>query len=456
MESCNNLLLADAWPLSQLLQHGREVEITPTLARRILSECESMFQPPEQGRIRFMARNIRDRSLWNEPLLFGALEGKLIIGEGVDRLAGVDYSGIPWRFRVEVVPVEHREQLRKLVLAALADRRERHAAYYGAPLIEKAAQRQQPAPAVALPPSLPFAAPLTEILQHGREVLITPELAKRIKKECHYVHERKVKPWRVHFFVSEIKNKRFEQGRQISFALLKGNLLRMNGQHRLEGIIETGEAQMFMVEIKPVATEAALAALYDTYDTESRTLSETAGVLVEKGDLGQEQVSALLRAVQYLYTSFREPNEAQAANLLSHTVRNQLATFWYIYAKRYFALTEDAPADIKAALRRQSIVAVALCTLKYQPEKAAEFWRGLAMDDGLRRTDPRKALLKKLASGENARNVPFQMRMVAAAWNAFYEGRNLTEIRVDPGKPFRLAGTPVLVEHLDGELDNVA
>jgi len=46
------------------------------------------------------------------------------------------------------------------------------------------------------------------------------------------------------------------------------------------------------------------------------------------------------------------------------------------------------------------------------------------------------------------------MHAVAAAWNAFFAGRKLKELRVRVDKPFRIAGTPVLVERLDEELEN--
>jgi len=296
--------------------------------------------------------------------------------------------------------------------------------------------------------------PMTQILRHGCEVRITPALAARIEKECRYEYERPLKKWRVDFLVAEIERGGFEQGRQISFALFDGKLIRVNGQHRLRAVVETGEAQTFMVEVKPVADEHELAALYATYDNESRTLSETAGPLMKKGDLGKEEVATLLRSVQFIYTGFRKADDRQAATMRSHVMRNQVAALWYPYAARYFELTEQAPGNGKAALRRQSVAAVALYTLKFQPQKAAEFWQGLAMDDGLRRTDPRKSLLEKLRSGDEARSVVFQMHAVAAAWNAFFAGRKLKEVRVRLNKPFRIAGTPVMVQRLDEELEH--
>jgi len=46
-----------------------------------------------------------------------------------------------------------------------------------------------------------------------------------------------------------------------------------------------------------------------------------------------------------------------------------------------------------------------------------------------------------------------QLQIVAAAWNAFFEGRKLREIRVRGDNPFRIAGTPILDVQLEEERD---
>jgi hypothetical protein len=443
-----------------MLRHGREVEITPALAQRILNECRCDYDTePPRWHVDFLAGKIRDRRLWSRPLSFALLKDRLILVNGSSRLAAVIRSGIAVRFPIRVSPVGSQEDVRSLALSALGSRpapntesRPTLACAEGrAP--SAAAAGLHPAPAVNGKP--PADLPLTDILVHGREVCISPTLADRIERECRYEYERPLKQWRLGFLVSEIERGGFEQGRQISFALLNGKLIRVNGQHRLNAVATTGKAQIFMIEVKPVASASELAALYATYDNESRTLSETAGPLARKGDLGKEEVATLLRSVQFIYSGFRKPDEKQAATMRSHVMRNSVAEIWYPYAERYFALTEQAPGkDGKAALRRQSVAAVALYTLKFQPEKAAEFWQGLAMDDGLRRTDPRKSLLEKLRSGDCARSIAFQMHAVAAAWNAFFENRKMKEVRVRLDKPFRIAGTPVSIERLEEELAN--
>jgi hypothetical protein len=455
MESRNSLLLAEAWPLSQLLQDGREVEITPTLARRILRECESMFQLPEQGRIGFMAGKIRDGSLWNEPLLFGALDGKLIIGDGVDRLAGVDRSGIPVRFLIEVAQVKHREQLRKLVLAALADRRERHAAYYTTPLIEKPALRKQSVPAVARSQSLPLEAPLTEILKQGRQVLVTPELFDRMEAEALYPHERELKEERWQIYVEQIRTGRFRQGSVMSFGLLNGKLTRVDGRNRGYAVKVTGVPQVFLPAIFPVASQGELDDLHAMFDTRAsvRTPIEAAGHLVARGVLTRTEVKVLLRAALYLDVDFNLP-EMSASAMVAPEKRNDTAQVYYANAAQYFPLIRRAPRAIKDMLCRQAIAAFAIYTFSQHPRKAAEFWGVLASladeDKGLPSSDPRRALYKRLLQTREEDEV-MQLHIVATGWNAFYEGRKLREIRVHRETPFYIAGTPIIDVQLESD-----
>ena len=304
-------------------------------------------------------------------------------------------------------------------------------------------------PSVSSPGDLPLA----QILRDGRKVEVTPSLAARILNECRYLRQRPVKEWRVAYQVGEMKAGRFKQGRQISFALLDGSLILVNGYHRNTAVVRSGRAQTFMIEVVEVETPQEVAELYATYDVggAERSMLETAGELLVQGDLSNPQLSALLRAVQIISTHFRKPSVNEDATILySRLARGNVARAWYPYAEQYFALTSDAVPQVKTALHRQPVVAVALMTLKHEPEKAEEFWKGLAMDDGLARNDPRKALLEKLRSHEAVHSIPAQLQAVAAGWNAFYEGRRLKEIRVRPDKPFTIAGTKIVGRHFNG------
>jgi len=187
--------------------------------------------------------------------------------------------------------------------------------------------------------------------------------------------------------------------------------------------------------------------------TANRLASESDPARVEA--VLANEIRAALRA-DATATSERGRNAASARlmSVFSSVALSycKVARPWYPYAERFFALTTDAVPQVKTALHRQPVVAVALMTLMYQPERAEQFWQGLAMDDGLSRNDPRKALLEKLRSQEGAHSVPAQLHAVAAGWNAFYEGRKLKAIQVRMDKPFTIAGTKIVRRRFDAEI----
>jgi hypothetical protein len=94
-------------------------------------------------------------------------------------------------------------------------------------------------------------------------------------------------------------------------------------------------------------------------------------------------------------------------------------------------LIERAKALLqKRGLLTPSVVAVALLTLRDQPAKAKEFWDGVAMDDGLRRGDPRHTLVKTLRDRPLRGSHSEGGRIASTAWNAYYSNRELTFIRI--------------------------
>ncbi len=76
-------------------------------------------------------------------------------------------------------------------------------------------------------------------------------------------------------------------------------------------------------------------------------------------------------------------------------------------------------------------------------EKAFAFWNGIALNDGLRRGDPRHTFLLDLGNrsalgGQNVHGVI----VPCAAWNAWFEGKSINHIKVMSTAYPRLLGTP--------------
>ena len=93
-------------------------------------------------------------------------------------------------------------------------------------------------------------------------------------------------------------------------------------------------------------------------------------------------------------------------------------------------------------------------TIKYC-NRAVEFWRGVAFDDGLRLGDPRKTLREWLINTgiynsarttikKNQVALPMSVRVIASAWNKWIEGEEFKRVRIPDNVtlPLKIRETP--------------
>jgi hypothetical protein len=118
-------------------------------------------------------------------------------------------------------------------------------------------------------------------------------------------------------------------------------------------------------------------------------------------------------------------------------------------AQKYEAAITGCTGAFKRKLMNGGVAAVALATFKFQPIAAAEFWSGVALNDGLKKGDPRQTLHMHLYANKIAGAGGLVNRAAfapATAWNAFFEGRELHIIKHYEGRKIKIAGT-----YFDGE-----
>jgi len=297
--------------------------------------------------------------------------------------------------------------------------------------------------------------PLTEILAHGHEIEITPALALRILNECAYKYERRIREDHIAAHVTRLRAGTFWRGRQISFALFNGKLVCTNGHHRLIACVKAGKSIFVMIEVVHVDSEKMIHNIYGSHDSGAiRTPGDTSGEL-RTSRLSTMQVGALMRACVLLHTGFRKPDkERDAYVLLDRVARRNIALKWTGTAEAFFDATGSAPTRVKVMLLREPVFAVALRILRDQPEKATEFWQGLAEDDGLKAGDPRKALLNALAGHHNDKTITPQLFLVARAWNAFFNGKLVKRLFVPTDRKFWIAGTDINEREIDAGNNN--
>lgn len=290
------------------------------------------------------------------------------------------------------------------------------------------------------------------VIREGRQTF-SPSKSARTLAECAFAGQRPIKDGHVATLRIAMVKGNFTAGTQLHFARLRGRLYLVNGHHRLHAHSLTDAPLEFQVLITDCDSEEEVAQLYYRHDTVSvvRGLADVVRASGAAGAAGVSETDArrTLAAVKVIVGRFsramshlqevknlREPDEILAA-----------AVPWWPYAKTYFALIEGASREATVCLNRQHIVAAGLVTLKYQPEKAREFWSGMAADDGLRKGDPRKTALRFLLShGIGTGGNPQAWAGIAGVsvcWNYWFRSEPLTMVKTSFVSEIVLLGTPV-------------
>jgi len=279
-------------------------------------------------------------------------------------------------------------------------------------------------------------------------VIVTPELAREWLAQFNYKHQRKIRAYHVTLLKNEILRGRFREKTQIAFCRIegrKGQFFLTNGQHTLSAIVAADEPVKLDVLITNVQSELEVADEYARHDTHlTRQLADS---LVAHGlhiDLGitVTQLNWVSAASIYLARMKGELGFMVSAAHVSHDEKLEIT-------KRYGPLGRDALGVIDIADKRKSFfvrkttLAPVMAVYEKEPELCAQFFGGMAKDDGLMQGDPRKTLLEYLRSSVTGGNTVGRARLgavrkaehevlkaIAVGWNAFVERKELRLIRV--------------------------
>ena len=106
-----------------------------------------------------------------------------------------------------------------------------------------------------------------------------------------------------------------------------------------------------------------------------------------------------------------------------------------------------ADKEVRRAFQRESVIAVFLQTQRYQPEMTGKLLRALAANDGLAKYSPAWQFVNRIVPEKVGRmdqaSLAVHARLVAAIWNAHFDGRNLIHlVPRDPKLPILIEGTP--------------
>jgi len=278
---------------------------------------------------------------------------------------------------------------------------------------------------------------------------ITPELAARILAENLFSGQRNKKPI-VRVIADEMRRGFFTPGMQIHFGNFEGKLHLVNGQQRLYAVVESETPIEFSILITECETENDLQALYWRHDTVAsprsmRDVLRAAGTAKDQG-ISVSDEARMIASVKTICGGLTTPNGLHGIceELKSPDRALEAAKPWRPYASQYLACLDRAPTFNGRLFRRRLIMAAGMVTIKHQPAKAEEFWRGAAEDDGLKRHDPRKQLLTFLtANVVNSSSYQSMMRACSLSWNAWFEDRSVATLKANADFKIMFLGTPI-------------
>lgn len=286
------------------------------------------------------------------------------------------------------------------------------------------------------------------VIRDGARLSIGPEEARSILETCVFTGQRPTDPANLRAHAMDMQRGLFRAGSQIIFARLPdNNLILVNGYHRLNAVIEADTVMEFQVMIEPVANHDEVRNLYCSIDTNMRKrsdpeISRAAGLSEEIG-VRQSLVSAALNAVAIIASGLRVLRLVdRPAEVLTAYGRKDAVKEWAAELRVYSEVTQGATKTLRAKLINQGIMAIALVTLRYQPDKAIDFWTGVAENDGLRIGDARKALVTALVEGSHRGQQEAGLLYVSVAWNAWFTNRQLSILRLYDTSLCQPMGTP--------------
>jgi hypothetical protein len=257
--------------------------------------------------------------------------------------------------------------------------------------------------------------------------------------------QRKLSAQRLANIVDQIQRGHLTDATEITIGRLAGKDYLLNGQHRLNAIVQTGETVEQRVRWVEFETDAAMERLYASVDPRSavREYGIAYKILAphDAPDFTNRFRERLASAAAYISADFAHHKVSRTAS-----VRWELARPWIPAARVYAACLEGSGNRSWSKLTTAPVMAVALITCQYQEDCARAFWTRLAANDGLKPGQPEHTLHKWLADNPVVVSSLYSrvLRATVQAWNAAFEGSTRQYLRVpDPTAPFAVMGTAV-------------
>lgn len=284
-----------------------------------------------------------------------------------------------------------------------------------------------------------------------REEEIDPSRAAHILGTYQYERQRPIRNDHVRMLAAAIQSDTLlSTPIELVHCKESGRTVLGDGQHRLTAVVLAKRPVKLLVVRREVDTEEQLHELYGRLD---RGVGRTVGdVFRARGvandlDLPVQITNLLGQAMVPLGAGFQHGTRVFQLLRRMADMRERLLREWQNEGRMLYGAIGMRTKESRG-LWRSDVAAVALVTMRYQPEKSVVFWASIAANNGLLRNTPERTFADFLLDeGRKVNTVgkPGMARATAAAWNAHYQGRELQRVVVRDDtmmSPISIIGTP--------------
>lgn len=270
---------------------------------------------------------------------------------------------------------------------------------------------------------------------------VDPDLARTWLRDHKYEKQRKIRPYHVKNLANEMIANRFMEKTAIHFCYFDGRFYLVNGQHTLSAIVLSEQSVNLIVVVYPCTTWTQVADYFARFDTHlTRQMSDSlyAHEIDRHFGVTKTQLSWITAAAIY-YAYMTNEISSKAATQITHDEKLSLVM------KHGDAINDalkisDGFHNVTWVVRKTSLACTRILN-DFDQAAAREFWRCTIEDDGLRRGDPRKALVELFRSavtigggwgsyaGRKTMTDPQWVKAISLAWNAFIDGRDLVILK---------------------------
>lgn len=288
---------------------------------------------------------------------------------------------------------------------------------------------------------------------------ISPEKAREYLG-CNYKHNRPLRKMHVDYLEREMKDGRFLPTAEIHLMYCNGEPVLVNGQHTCAAIIKYGKPVRVTVRKSNTSEHGQIAMFYAFgHDTGlRRTFTDGLGAynLDEQTGLMREEVEWLATAIRHIRLGFRADFSGVKFKLLKPSVAEvvERVVEWAPYARNFWTTVNGSDKKLRSLTNKRGSLSVVVVTVRYQPERALDFWRQVFAPDNLPWDHPAVVTRRTIEASRGAPGTsgvtPQRLsRQVARCWRAYWNGENMKQLPKvdDESSPIYIVGTPFTGRH---------